>query len=445
METSRNALMIIPNNVSYNLVQDSCNIAQKYLQYIVLPCLLSSSTGSPLKRTKRHVAVLVPSYQYYDRGLLQGIASFVKQSQLEWSVYLEDDPRVRLPNFDKWHGDGIITNSNNQKILHSIGRMDLPMVGLGGGYVPVEDNIHYAYVGTNHQHTARLAFEHLYDIGLRNFAYYGEPNNHIDTWSAERCKTLQHCANEAGCPCAVLIAQHTMRLGSMEQMQKRLIEWLRGLSPPVGLMSSSDRRGYQVLEACRLLGARIPEDFAVIGVDNDPALCDLCSPPMTSVELNTHKIGYMGANILNHMMSGRHAKDQYTSLNARYVVARQSTDMMAIEDTDIANAIRFIRKHACDPIYVQDVLAAIPLSRSTLENRFKQMLGRSIHAEIRRIQIKQAKILLAETDLSLTLVSHRIGIKTVQYFTSIMQQETGITPAKFRSRARAISVVGGTS
>ncbi|MEO2047508.1 MAG: DNA-binding transcriptional regulator [Pirellulales bacterium] len=394
-----------------------------------------------MKRTKRHVAVLVPSFQYYDRGLLQGIIAFVKQSQLEWSVYLEDDPRVRLPNFRKWQGDGIITNSNNQRILQSIVNMNLPVVGLGGGYVPVEQNIPYAYVGTNHQHVTQLAFEHLHDLGLRNFAYYGEPDHHLDTWSQERCETLRHCANEAGCPCEVLIAQHNIRLGSLKQMQKRLIEWLRGLSLPVGLMSSSDRRGYQVQEACRLIGARIPEDFAVIGVDNDPILCNLCSPPLTSVELNTHQIGYMGAKTLDQMMSERCVKDQFISINARYVVARQSTDMTTIADTDIANAVRFIRKHACDPIYVQDVLMAIPLSRSTLENRFKKILGRSIHAEIRRIQIKQAKILLAETDLPLTAVSQRVGINSVQYFTTVMQKEANITPAKFRSRARADSAV----
>ncbi len=384
----------------------------------------------------RHVAVIVPPYQCYDRGLVDGIAAFVKQSHQKWSVYLEDDPRIRLPHFEKWDGDGIITNFNNQKVIQSLGRKNLPVVGLGGGYVPIEEKIPYAYVGTDQRDTARLGFEHLYALGLRRFAYCGEPLNRHDHWSEERGNAFRAYANEAGCHCDVFITRLSTRLGAWTRVQECIQKWISTLAPPVGLMASCDRRARHVLEACRKSEVRVPEDFAVLGVDNDHLLCSLSAPSLSSVELNTHQIGYEGAKILDQMMSGEQVQDQFTVVKARSVVARQSTDMLAVDDEEIADAIRFIRKHACDSINVGNVLELIPLSRSTLENRFKQLFGRSVHAEIRRLQIEEAKKLLAETDLSLTMVASRIGINSIQYFTTLMRQETGSTPAKFRRQAR---------
>jgi LacI family transcriptional regulator len=184
----------------------------------------------------------------------------------------------------------------------------------------------------------------------------------------------------------------------------------------------------------------VPEDFAVIGVDSDPILCNLSLPTLTSVRPDTHHIGFLAAELLHRMMSGERLTEQLYSVKALRVDARRSTDLLAIEDDEIASALRFIRKHACNPIQVRDVLSAIPLSRSTLENRFKKVLGRSIHAEIRRIQLEKAKNLLSETDLSLPAVANRAGIQTVQYLTTLMHKEIGTTPAKYRSLVRTKSL-----
>jgi len=385
----------------------------------------------------RLVAVLVPPHYSYHRGVLHGISSFVKQTEHPWSVYMEYDTQVRLPDLSHWDGDGIITSFNNKNVIKSLARKDIPIVGLGtGGYKPIDESIPYAYVGSDHRDISRLAFEHFYNLGLRRFAYCGATASCDKSWSDRRGQAFREFTEEAGCHCDLFTASLKFRPNTWSQVLERIQRWLKSLSPPVGLMASCDRRGRLLLDALRAMGANVPEDFAVIGVDSDPILCNLSLPPLTSVRPDTHRIGFLAAELLHRMISGEHLSEQLFSVKAVGVDERRSTDLLAIEDDEIASVLRFIRKHACDPIQVGDVLKAIPLSRSTIENRFKKLLGRSIHAEIRRIQLKKAKKLLAETDLPLSVVASRAGIQTIQYLTTLMHKEIGTTPAKYRSHAR---------
>jgi LacI family transcriptional regulator len=389
----------------------------------------------------QQVAVLVPPRDSYHRDVLHGIYSFVRQAKHPWSVYMEYNPQVRMPNLNHWEGDGIITSFNNKNVIKSLARIDVPIVGLGtGGYQPIDESIPYAYVGSDHQDISRMAFEYFYNLGLRRFAYCGAPANGKKSWSDRRGQAFREMTEEAGCHCDLFTANLNTRLNTWPQVLKRVQYWLESLTPPVGLMASCDRRGRLLLDALRAMRANVPEDFAVIGVDSDPILCNLSLPTLTSVRPDTHHIGFLAAELLHRMMSGERLTEQLYSVKALRVDARRSTDLLAIEDDEIASALRFIRKHACNPIQVRDVLSAIPLSRSTLENRFKKVVGRSIHAEIRRIQLEKAKNLLSETDLSLPVVANRAGIQTVQYLTTLMHKEIGTTPAKYRSLVRTKSL-----
>ena len=201
-------------------------------------------------------------------------------------------------------------------------------------------------------------------------------------------------------------------------------------------MACNDVRARHVLEACRTLGLRVPDDVAVIGVDNDEMICDLTDPPLSSVEQGATPMGYQAAALLDRLMSGKAATPLRFVVKPEGVVARRSTDTLAIDDPEMAQAVRFIRNHARERIRIDDVVKAVGVSRSTVERRFKAVMGRTIHAEIERVRLEHAKQLIATTDLPLKRVATQVGFKYVQYLTKLFRERLGQTPAEYRKQAR---------
>jgi LacI family transcriptional regulator len=217
---------------------------------------------------------------------------------------------------------------------------------------------------------------------------------------------------------------------------ERVAQWIQSLPKPIGLMACNDIRGQQVLNACRAVGVAVPDDVAVIGIDNDEVLCELSSPPLSSVVANTERIGYEAAALLDRMMKGGKAPKHPIVIGPLGIVTRRSTDVLAIEDRHIAAAVRFIRERACDGVDVGDLLQAVPLSRSTLERRFYKVLNRSPKEEILRVRMNRAKQLLAETDFPLSWIAEKIGLEHTEYLSVIFKKRTGMTPAGFRAKSR---------
>ena len=172
---------------------------------------------------------------------------------------------------------------------------------------------------------------------------------------------------------------------------------------------------------------------AVIGVDNDELLCELSDPPLSSVIPNSHRTGYEAAKLLDEMMRGKTARGETHLIPPLGIATRQSTDVLAIEDRNVARAVRFIRQHACDGINVKDVLKEVPHSRTLLESHFKKLLGRTPHEEILRVKLNRVKQLLTDTDLSLEQIAQRAGFPHVEYLSVAFHREVGMPPSKFRA------------
>src|SRR5262249_13925373 len=167
--------------------------------------------------------------------------------------------------------------------------------------------------------------------------------------------------------------------------------------------------------ACRRINVRVPDEVAVIGVDNDEILCNLSSPPLTSVDINTERIGYEAAALLDRLMAGAGAPRQPKLLPPRGVVPRQSTDVLATEDHELAAVIRYIREHACEGLRLKDLLHTTGLSHRTLERRVRELLGRSPKEEITRVQLERAKRLLTETDLPVPVIPPKSPFSPPKY------------------------------
>ncbi len=379
---------------------------------------------APLK-----VALLIETSNSYARGLLRGIVSYVRE-QRRWSLYLSEHNRGDRPPrwLAHWNGHGVIARIENAAIAEGLKRLTIPVVDMSAARLVPS----LPWFETDDGAIAHLAADHLLERGFKYLAYAGDARFN---WSNWRCEHFQNSVRAAGRQCFVYRPAKGYALDDEEQMDD-LARWVLELPKPVGIMACYDLRGLQILDACRRVGVPVPDEVAVIGVDNDDLLCELSSPPLTSVIPNAHRTGYEAAQLLDEMMSGRKVKGETHLIPPQGIATRQSTDALAIDDRTVARAVHFIRQHACGGIKVKDVLKAVPHSRTLLEARFKKYLGRTPHEEILRVRLDRVKHLLVETDLSLEQIAERSGFPHVEYLSVAFRREVGKPPSQYRAQAR---------
>jgi LacI family transcriptional regulator len=336
-----------------------------------------------------------------------------------------------------WRGDGIIARIENRRMARVIRNLRVPSVDLRGRVLDPR----IPSILTDDDAGARLAAEHLLERGFRHFAYCGFVGTE---YSDARSNVFERVICEAGFTCSIYQLPHRFQGGRAERMEvqrliyeKNLAKWLQRLPKPIGLMACNDARGQQVLNACRDLGIAVPGELAVVGVDNDDMVCDLCDPPLSSVVPNTRKIGFEAGSLLERMILGEPPPNKAVFIMPLGIVRRQSTDVLAIQDKVTAEAIRFIREHACDGIRVEDVLQRLPLlSHSALERQFNKLLGRTPKAEIIRVQLDRVKELLTESDFTLKEIAAKTGFHYHEYMSALFKEKIGETPGHFRRQAQ---------
>lgn len=377
------------------------------------------------------VALLIETSNAYARGLMDGIIAYQREHEL-WSIYVGEQDRGATPPvwLKNWKGDGIIARIETDAIASVVRRTRLPVVDVSAARKV--KNI--PWVETDDREIARLAAQHLVDRGFETLAFCGEPSFN---WSNWRERKFVSFAKEAGCECHVFAGKsRSDKDYSWTKQRTRLTNWVKKLPKPAGLMACYDFTGQQVLDICRELEIAVPEQVAVIAVDNDARLCRLCTPPLSSVIPDTHRAGYEAAQLLDQMMRGKKVTDEAILITPLGIAERQSSDVYAIDDDDIVSALRFIREYACTGITVTDVLKAVPLSRRMLEHRFQKLVRRTPHAEIVRIRMDRACRLLRETNLSLSEITNRAGFANPDYFSVAFKKHLGVTPRNYRREGR---------
>jgi LacI family transcriptional regulator len=383
-------------------------------------------------RKNRRVALIYDAKLPYDVKVMAGVAAYV-QRHADWSVFIEEDAlsRQRLPELSTWHGDGIIADLDDAHVARQVAKSGVPAVAFGSGYGWYDPASGIPYFYSDNRAVARLAADHLHDRGFRQFAYYGYHKGRVSAFSAERAAAFGDCVRAAGCPLQVLQGPYEDHR-KWALLQRRLGLWLQSLPKPIGLMAANDKAARQVLEACRSNRIRVPEDIAVVGADNDEMLCQLSSPPLSSVEQGARRIGFQAAALLDRMMSGRMPRRKRYMIPPEGIVVRRSSDIIAVDDEDIAAALALIHNRACEGIKVHDVADAVALSRSQLDRRFKAVVGRTLHDELRRVRLARAKQLLVEPSLTLKQIAVRCGFPSVQHLTEVFRQCEGVAPAAYR-------------
>lgn len=386
------------------------------------PCARASAAGE-----RRQVALIVETSVVYGRQILRGIARYLK-THGAWSVFL-DERELHTPPPDwlsHWHGDGVICRSTTPEWAQVFRRRRLPVVDLNDLHL----DLGLPRVGSDMEAIGRLGAEHLLERGFRHLAFCGFTQ---ETWSGQRRNGFVAAAGGAvGRGSLYESPWAGLREHPWPEERNRIARWLQSLPRPVGIMACNDARAQQVLEACRHLGAHVPDEIAVVGVDNAETFCELCNPPLSSVAPDAERIGFEAAVLLERLMAGKAAPRQPLRVPPRGVVTRQSSDVYAVEDTLVSRAVRFIREHACGGIKVEDVLREARCSRSVLERRFRQHLGRSPQAELRAVQLRRVRQLLTETDWTLPRIAEAAGFAHPEYLSVVFKRETGQTPNQYR-------------
>jgi LacI family transcriptional regulator len=371
--------------------------------------------------------------------VMSGVAKYL-QEKTNYSIYLEENALKdqRLPDLRSWGGDGIIADFDHPAVAKAVVRSKLPIVAFGGGGGGYAEGSRIPYFFTNNKAVADLAADHLFTRGLRHFAYCGYSPTPINGWSREReCEFVQ-CVAARGYSCDVYVDRRTPSR-QWAWVQRSLAAWLASLPKPLGVMAANDIRARHVLEACRLIGLRVPEEVAVIGVDNDELLCQLSSPPLTSIEQGAKRLGYEAASLLDRLMCGKKLRERSFIIDPPGIITRRSTDILAIDDPLVARAMIFIQENASRDIKVRDVVRAVGVSRSGIELHFDRALGYTVHTAIRRVQLERGRRLISETTLPLKEIAARVGFRSIQHMTTLFGKTFRQSPAKYRKRVGVAS------
>lgn len=371
------------------------------------------------------VAVLIESSREYGRGILRGVAQYARLHD-PWIFYIEPgDDKISLKQLEGWKGDGIIAVIDNKKLAEKIVALNIPTIARGNFPIPGMPTIDHDCFSK-----ATTAAEHLIGCGLKHFAYCGYSKTY---WSAELEKVFDQIIRKAGFDLIIYKSPglRIRRLG--DRGYRHLTDWIKTLPKPIGILACNDDRGHHVIESCKYAHARVPEEVAVIGVDNDELICEFCNPPLTSIKLNTEKAGYRAAELLDLMMKGKKVPEQKIEVIAQYVVPRQSTNILAVEDKAVAEALQFIRSNIRRAIHVEEVAGALAMTQQALNKRFRKALGRSIHDEIQQVRMAHIARMLIETDMPISRIAATLGYYDIKNLSRAFRQMNGMTPKVYRN------------
>lgn len=381
----------------------------------------------PAVPSRPQVALLIETSLASGRDILSGIARHIREHH-QWSVFHQ--PRGLQEGFPSglrdWKGDGIIARIQDRETLEAVRELNIPVVDVLGLFP--EPGI--ACVRADDAAVVRMAAEHLAERGFRHFAFVGISG---ENWAERRREALRAWTAQRQLTLAVHEAPRGH--GWTEQVEL-LAKWVANLPRPCGIVVCSDQRGPEVLEACRRAAVGVPDEIAVVGVDNDVPICEVSWPPLSSVDPAHDQVGYEAACLMAKLLAGEAVPEQETVLPPRAVAARYSSEVLAISDRVVGSALRLIRERACEGIGVEDVVEAVPVSRSVLQRRFRSALGTSVHDEILAARLKRAKQLLVETELSYTEVAERAGFRHQEYLGAVFKTHTGKTPGRYRTELR---------
>lgn len=372
----------------------------------------------------RCAAVCIDTRDGAGRRRLRGVAQYAQQNT--WRMMLvrrRGEEAAR--EVAQLRPDGIIAYIAEQPLVDAADRLSVPLVDTAVSEVDVPMS-----VSLDNRDVGRLAAESLSRLGLKHFGYCGVRGKQA---SAERQSHFALHLRQSG----FTLAAFSQRIAEGEARMKPLIAWLESLPKPVGILTFDDKLGERVLTACRWSDLPVPDRVAVLGIGNDDLVSKLTWPSLSSINVPAERIGFEAADILDHAMRGVPIAEPRRRILPTGATMRGSTASLAVQDTAVESAARFIRQRAGDAIGVEHVARAVGVSRRTLDRRFAKALGRSVHEELTAVRMQNACALLSESLQTVAAIARACGFRTAASFSRAFHRQIGCWPIEYRNRVRA--------
>ncbi|MTJ83191.1 MAG: DNA-binding transcriptional regulator [Telmatospirillum sp.] len=389
------------------------------------------------RQTTYRIALLFNANKIYDRGIISGIGRYLSGTRVSWDLFLEEDFRCRLSGIDDWDGDGIIADFDDPDVRHVLGASRLRVVAVGSSYEAEADYpVGIPYVATDNASLIGLAYTHLIDNGLPRFALYSLPESPCNRWAQEREKAFVRLLRRDGLEPVIYRGRPT-RAEDWNGVIAGLAEWLAGLPKPVGIVAVTDARARQVLQACLMADIPVPEEVALVGIDDDPLTRSLTRIPLSSVTQGTERMGHLAAHLLHRLFLGEALRDTRILVPPQGLSALASSRHQRVNSRHVMRARHYIRQYACLGIKTEQVADYVGISRSSLESHFRDELGCSVHQEILRFKLDSARAMLERGHLSSADIAVRCGFTSLQYMYAVFRRELGCTPRDYQIRHRS--------
>ena len=378
------------------------------------------------------IALLFNGSKIYDRGIIAGIGNYLSSTRASWDLFLEEDFLCRLKGIERWQGDGIIADFDDPLIGEALAGSKVPVVAVGGSY---EDARAYPkgipYVATDNAALMKLAYEHLIEAGVTRFACFSLPEAQANRWAQEREKAFKRLLQRDGLPVQIYRGLGTSA-PLWDSAVEQQIAWLQSLPKPIGIIAVTDARARQLLQACLTAGIAVPEEVALIGIDNDPLTRTLTRVPLSSVIQGTETMGRTAAALLHQMLHGKPCTGTQVQVPPDAINVQASSLHQPLGNPYVMQALLFIRQYACQGIKTAQVAAYVGVSRSSLESHFRKARGCSVHDEILRFKLASAAKGLQGNHLAIADIAQQCGFKSAQYLHTVFRREFGCTPREYQ-------------
>jgi LacI family transcriptional regulator len=361
---------------------------------------------------------------YYEHGIARGVVSYAR-GRPDWDLYGYGWMFQAMGSLETWDGDGIIARIEADADAAALAGRGIPVVDVAGAWMRPGLRL----VTNDDAATGRLAGRHLAGLGRRHQAFCGVSRV---GWSRARREAFRAAAAAP----ALAVYEKSLRWWERLHRSEAFDRWLAGLPRPASLFACNDTVGLKTAAACRRLGLAVPDDIAILGVDNEDILCELSVPALSSIALDLEGIGLRAAAALAAIMDGRPPRATPVAVPPREVVERASTRAVTTGDEIVDRALGVIRDAGTRRLTVRRILVTVPCSRRTLEKRFRAALGHGIHQELIMRRVEAARRLLRETNRTIAAIASETGFANAQRFYVAFRKVQGSTPGAYRRSYR---------
>lgn len=376
----------------------------------------------------KKIMIMIDTSRASGRKFLAGAEKYIS-SIADWEVY------VQPSDYLKKNPSGSVMGVSLSKLDGLLVRDAIDTVRVMNLKIPkvINDTLreiipNSSTIITDSEHIGKTGAEHFISLGFSNFAFCGFKEF---PWSRKRLQGYMEHLEKNGIKNIFTFENEFFRQHQSVIGRWKVSEWLKHLPRPVCVFACNDDRAMSVLESCKIAGLSVPEEVAVLGVDNDELVCNLSSPSLSSIELDFERAGFDAAEHLNALINNK-SENKVITVSTVEIVQRRSTDILAVEDEEVVSALIYIKQHFHKSIHASDVVNATCVSRRELERRFKKCIKRTIKSEIERLRVEMIKNKLVKTNLSIFQIANELEFTDPEHFSRYFKNTTGISPLEYK-------------